>query len=165
MCLSLMQIVSGIFISVQTNCLKNTILFMHSPRHGQTIFLKNGDLRRCVAGYRANVKTVSLLQRLLTQCGRLRHHCDDQIVLNAFSYDMKWMNNTGFSIQYDYRISVFKIMFVSRANLHCESWISMDLSRKKIEAKLKYGNHILTRVLIITCLSNLEIYAEVYIIV
>lgn len=69
---------------------------MHLPRHGQTIFLKNGDLRRCVAGYQANVKTVSLPQRLLTQCGKLRHHCDDQIVLNAFSYNMKWINNTGF---------------------------------------------------------------------
>lgn len=133
------------------------------------IFKKWGfTLCGCIAGYGANVKTVSLLQRLLTQCGKLRHHCDDQIVLNemyTFSYNMKWINNTGFSIQYNYRISVFKKMFVSRANLNCESCISMDLSRKKIEAKLKYGNHIMTCVVLIICLSNLEIYAEVYIFV
>ena len=105
------------------------------------VFKKWGfTLCGCVAGYRANIKTISLLQRLLIQCGKLRHHCDDQIVLNemyAFSYNMKWVNNTGFSVQYNYRISVFKKVFVSRANLNCESWISMDLSRKNIDAKLK----------------------------
>ena len=111
--LSLMLIVSGIFISVWTNYLKNTILFIYTPRH--------------MIGYQTNVSTISLLQRLLIKCGKLRHHSDHQIVLSemyAFSYNMKWVNNTGFSVHYNYRISVFKKVFVSRVNLNCESWVS-----------------------------------------
>ena len=93
-----------------------------------------------IAGYQANERTIKLLQELLDECLKLQDKCDDQKLLNekyAFSYDLNWVSNIAFSEVYRYRIFVFNKTFVARNKINCDSWISTELSSKKILEKLR----------------------------
>ena len=92
-----------------------------------------------IAGYRSNKKTMMLLQELLDECVKLQQKCDDQKLLNekyAFSYNLNWIGDAAYSEVYEYKITVFNKTFISRNRINCDSWISTELSSKKIVAKL-----------------------------
>ena len=95
----------------------------------------------CFIGYRANIKTVRLLEMLLQRCLEVKKRCDDQVILNemfAYSYEMKWVGDTAFSKRYNYTISVFNRTFVFRSReISCKSWISMPYGKQKGTSKLR----------------------------
>ena len=95
----------------------------------------------CFIGYRANKKTIQLLEKLLERCLELEKRCDDQVVLNemfALTYKMKWVGNTAFSDHYNYTINVFNRSFVARSKVNCDSWISMPGAKKNVTFKLQH---------------------------
>ena len=99
------------------------------------------ELCGCFIGYRANSKTIGLLEILVEQYLQADKSCDDQVVLNemfAFSYKMKWVGNTAFSKGYNYTISVFNRTFVSRSKIiNCKSWTSMPFAKRIGTSKLQ----------------------------
>ena len=107
----------------------------------RSIFKRWGfTLCGCFTGYRANSKTIQLLEKLLERCLELDKRCDDQVVLNeifALTYELKWVDNTAFSERYNYTISVFNRTFVARSKINCDSWISMPGAKKKATLKLQ----------------------------
>ena len=91
----------------------------------------------CIAGIHSNQKTIQFYQIVLDKCG---YTCDDQKLINevyAFTYNMKWLNNEGFSESYDYRVKTFNESFVARYDINCQSWIAMGLADKTVEAKMQ----------------------------
>ena len=103
-----------------------------------TVLKKWGfTLCTCIAGYRANTKTVELFGKLIKRCGEA---CSDQQVTNeiyAFDYDVKWDENSGVSAVYNLTLNSFTRDFVTRSEINCHTWISMGKSDQNIEAKLK----------------------------
>ena len=79
----------------------------------------------CIAGYRANKRTVELFRKLIKRCGK---ECSDQEVTNetyASVYNIKWHNNSAVSLAYNLTIRAFTKDFVTRSEINCHSWISM----------------------------------------
>ena len=102
------------------------------------VFKKWGfTLCTCIAGYRANNKTIHLVRKILNRCGE---KCSDQEVTNkihGFVFDVKWHENVGVSLAYNLTVNAFKKDFVARSEINCKSWISMNRSQKSLAAKLR----------------------------